>query len=213
MTEADSKIEIPTTPPSIMSEEQVIVKFGEKKKRKKVKRGEQTVVPGKEESRLLYTYKELLERVYQIHLKNNPALAEQVLNKKRFVMKPVQVIKDGPKRSLWLNFKETCENLNRSQSHVRDYFVAELGTNCFITEDKVLRIKGKFMNQNIETVLRRYIREYVICKSCRSHQTQISRDSRLYFIECKICKTKNSVMPIKSGFHAVTKADRKANKV
>lgn len=47
---------------------------------------------------------------------------------------------------------------------------------------------------------------------CRSLDTELQRDgnTRLYFVACKKCKSTKSVSAIKAGFHAATKADRRA---
>jgi translation initiation factor 2 subunit 2 len=49
---------------------------------------------------------------------------------------------------------------------------------------------------------------------CNNTDTLLTRDNitRLQFVECKICGSKRSVMSIKSGFRATSKADRKAVK-
>ncbi len=56
--------------------------------------------------------------------------------------------------------------------------------------------------------------EYVTCHMCRNPETSLTRDSvtRLYFIQCESCGSRRSVAPIKSGFHAHTRADRRALK-
>ena len=57
-----------------------------------------------------------------------------------------------------------------------------------------------------------YPGEYVACTTCKSPNTTLSRDSvsRLYFVHCQTCGSSRSVAPIKSGYHAQTRADRRA---
>ena len=66
--------------------------------------------------------------------------------------------------------------------------------------------------KQIESLLKKYIVEYVTCHMCRSPGTVLSRDSvtRLYFVKCETCKSTRSVAPIKAGFHATSRADRRA---
>lgn len=54
--------------------------------------------------------------------------------------------------------------------------------------------------------------EYVVCQMCRNFNTSLTRDSvsRLYFVSCHDCGSSRSVAPIKAGFHAQTRADRRA---
>jgi len=66
-----------------------------------------------------------------------------------------------------------------------------------------LVIKGRFQQKQIENVLRRYIVEYVTCKTCRSPNTKLEKgENRLYFVECLNCGSRRSVTAIKSGFTA-----------
>ena len=89
-----------------------------------------------------------------------------------------------------------------------------------------LIIKGKFQQKQIETVLRRYIseytsidayhrlvvmttnlfhaEEYVTCHTCRSPETNLHKETRLFFLQCETCGSRCSVQNIKSGFQAVT---------
>lgn len=66
-----------------------------------------------------YHYSELLERVFDIMRQKNP----QMLNpeKKRFVMKPPQVIRLGSKKSGFINFIEICKLMHRQHEHVLGY--------------------------------------------------------------------------------------------
>lgn len=59
-----------------------------------------------------------------------------------------------------------------------------------------------------------YIVEYVTCHMCRNPETSLTRDSvtRLYFIQCESCGSRRSVAPIKTGFHATMRTDRKRTK-
>ncbi|RYG64708.1 hypothetical protein EON64_13430 [archaeon] len=76
----------------------------------------------------------------------------------------------------------------------------------------ILYSRGKFAPKYIESLLRKYITEYVVCAMCRGFNTNLTKDSvnRLYFVACLDCGSSRSVAAIKSGFHAQTRADRRA---
>jgi len=63
----------------------------------------------------------------------------------------------------------------------------------------------------VENLLRKYITEYVKCHMCNSLETELHRDaeSRLFFLNCKSCGSQRSVAPIKAGFHATARGERK----
>lgn len=155
-----------------------------------------------------YTYEDMLDRVMGILHAQNPDLIE----KKRRTMKPPQLTRVGTKKTLWVNFQEICTMMQRSPQHVFQFFMAELGTEGSIDGNQRLVIRGKYVPKYIESLLRKYIVEYVTCQMCRSPNTDLTRDSasRLHFCNCRDCGSSRSVAPISSGYHATSRADRRA---
>lgn len=104
--------------------------------------------------------------------------------------------------------------MQRQSDHVTQFVLAELGTEGSISGDGQLILKGRFGPKHIESLLRKYITEYVTCSMCRSPQTTLERDSRtrLFNILCAACGANRSVTSIRSGFHAVSRADRRKAK-
>uniref|UniRef100_A0AC34GB90 Translation initiation factor IF2/IF5 domain-containing protein n=1 Tax=Panagrolaimus sp. ES5 TaxID=591445 RepID=A0AC34GB90_9BILA len=45
--------------------------------------------------------------------------------------------------------------------------------------------------------------EYVTCHTCKSSDTDLIKDTRLYFLQCKTCGSRCSVTAIKTGFTAM----------
>jgi len=149
-----------------------------------------------------YTYDELLTRVFEIMREKNPDMVAG--EKKRFVMRPPQVLRVGTKKTSFANFSEICRLLHREPKHVLAFLLAELGTSGSIDGNNQLIIKGRFQQKQIETVVRKYIKEYVTCHTCRSPDTLLQKDTRLFFLQCETCGSRCSVASIKSGFQAVT---------
>lgn len=149
-----------------------------------------------------YTYDELLNRVFDIMREKNPDMVAG--EKKRFVMKPPQVMRVGTKKSSFSNFADICKLLHRQPKHLLAFLLAELGTSGSVDGNNQLIIKGRFQQKQIESVLRRYIKEYVTCHTCRSPDTILQKDTRLFFLQCETCGSRCSVASIKSGFQAVT---------
>merc|ERR1712004_482434 len=149
-----------------------------------------------------YTYDELLQRVYDIIKDKNP---DSVMGeKKKFVMRPPQVVKVGTKKSAFVNFTEIAKMLHRQPKHLLAFLFAELGTTGNLDGSNQLVMKGKFQQKHIEAVLRQYIKEYVTCHTCKSPDTILAEEGRLFFLQCMLCQSKTSVQTIKSGFQAVT---------
>eukprot|EP00588_Corethron_pennatum_P019326 CAMPEP_0194319486 /NCGR_PEP_ID=MMETSP0171-20130528/15916_1 /TAXON_ID=218684 /ORGANISM="Corethron pennatum, Strain L29A3" /LENGTH=242 /DNA_ID=CAMNT_0039076701 /DNA_START=139 /DNA_END=867 /DNA_ORIENTATION=+ len=165
-------------------------------------------VPDPSDRRASYTYPELLDRALDAIHANNPDLVDR----ERRSMKPPQIQKLGTKKSLWVNFQEVCTMIRRSHEHVFTFFMAELGTEGNIDGNHRLVIRGRYQPRQIEILLRKYILEYVTCQMCRSANTELTKDSvsRLHFCRCLECGSQRSVGAIRSGYHATSRADRRA---
>merc|ERR1719510_1363455 len=189
--------------------------FGDKKKKKK-KRGvvtdldeeakgldqEDEVSNSWDQSDRDYTYEELLNRVFGIMKEKNPEMIAG--EKKKFVMRPPQVVRAGAKKTAFVNFTDMANSLHRQPKHLLSFIFAELGTVGAVDGSNQLILKGRFQQKHMESVIRRYIKEYVTCHTCKSPVTVLEKEDRLYFLKCMTCHSKCSVTIIKTGFQAVT---------
>ncbi|KAI3806236.1 hypothetical protein L1987_22135 [Smallanthus sonchifolius] len=146
-----------------------------------------------------YKYEELLDRVFNILRENNPELAG---DRRRTVMRPPQVLREGTKKTVFVNFMDLCKTMHRNPEHVMTFLLAELGTSGSLDGQQRLVVKGRFAPKNFEGILRRYINEYVICNGCKSPDTKLERENRLFFLRCEKCGSGRSVAQIKAGFVA-----------
>ncbi|KAJ8433854.1 hypothetical protein Cgig2_032065 [Carnegiea gigantea] len=146
-----------------------------------------------------YLYEELLGRVFSILRENNPELAG---DRRRTVMRPPQVMREGTKKTVFANFTDLCKTMHRQPEHVMTFLLAELGTNGSLDGQQRLVVKGRFAPKNFEGILRRYVNEYVICNGCKSSDTILSKENRLFFLRCEQCGSGRSVAPIKAGYVA-----------
>ncbi|CAI9776528.1 unnamed protein product [Fraxinus pennsylvanica] len=146
-----------------------------------------------------YEYEELLGRVFNILRENNPELAG---DRRRTVMRPPQVLREGTKKTVFVNFMDLCKTMHRQPEHVMTFLLAEMGTSGSLDGQQRLVVKGRFAPKNFEGILRRYINDYVICNGCKSPDTVLSKENRLFFLRCEKCGSGRSVAPIKAGFRA-----------
>ncbi|KAK6943350.1 Translation initiation factor IF2/IF5 domain, partial [Dillenia turbinata] len=146
-----------------------------------------------------YEYDELLSRVFNILRENNPELAG---DRRRTVMRPPQVLREGTKKTVFVNFMDLCKTMHRQPDHVMAFLLAEMGTSGSLDGQQRLVVKGRFAPKNFEGILRRYVNEYVICNGCKSPDTILTKENRLFFLRCEQCGSGRSVAPIKAGFVA-----------
>jgi Eukaryotic aspartyl protease/Domain found in IF2B/IF5 len=65
-------------------------------------------------------------------------------------------------------------------------------------------LQGRFQQKQVENLLKKYIVEYVTCKTCKSADTNFIRENRLFFVQCESCGSTRTVSAIKTGFLAQT---------
>ncbi|XP_078158560.1 eukaryotic translation initiation factor 2 subunit beta-like [Carex rostrata] len=152
-----------------------------------------------EESDRDYTYDELLGRVFNKLRENNPDMAGD--RHRTFMLWP-KVLREGTKRSAFVNFMDHCMMMHRQPEHVMAFLLTELGTSGSLDGQQRLVVKGRFPSKNFRSILRKYRTEYVICNGCKSLDTILSKENRLFFVRCEQCGSSRTVMPIKAGFVA-----------
>lgn len=147
------------------------------------------------------SYTLLLDRFFAQINQFNPDILSS--GSRSYKIPPPQCLREGNKKTIFANLTEICKRMSRTNEHVIQFLFAELGTSGSEDGSKRLVIKGRFQQKQIENVLRRYIMEYVTCKTCRSPHTELSKgENRLFFVTCNSCGSRRSVQAIKSGFTA-----------
>ena len=86
-----------------------------------------------------------------------------------------------------------------------------LTSTCISLTPHLLPPSSRALPQYIESLLRKYVTEFVQCQLCKNVDTSLRKDnvSRLFFMDCKLCSSSRSVAPIKAGYHATGKGERK----
>lgn len=148
-----------------------------------------------------YTYEELVDRIFATIENKNPDMLNRSRDQ-RVRVPPPTVMREGTRRTVWVNFADTAQSISRSNDHLKDYVLAELGVSGTLDAENRLTIRGRFQPKQIQTVVRHYIAEYVVCQGCRSAETELTKENRIYFLHCKTCNSRRSVATIKQGFVA-----------
>lgn len=112
----------------------------------------------------------------------------------RFKVPDVQLIVQG-NRSIWQNFTDIINTLNRPGKEVLKFVSGQLGTAGSIEGSSAL-FNGKFNDEQVADVLNRYIESYVICPVCTRPDTDISKDANAYYLVCSACGARTSIRPV-----------------
>ncbi|KAG6015575.1 hypothetical protein E4U43_005076 [Claviceps pusilla] len=146
-------------------------------------------------------YTLLLQRFFHQLSQKNPD--HTLTGAKSFKIPPPQCMREGNRKTVFANIADICKRMKRTEDHLTAYLFAELGTNGSVDGSRRLVIKGRFQQKQIEGMVRKYIIEYVTCKTCKSPDTELSKgENRLYFVTCNNCGSRRSVTAIKTGFSA-----------
>ena len=88
---------------------------------------------------------------------HNPELAGE---KRRFMIVPPQISREGTKKTMFANITDICRRMHRQPEHVIQFLYAELGNTGAVDGNQRLVMKGRFTQKQIENVLRKYIGEF-----------------------------------------------------
>jgi len=112
----------------------------------------------------------------------------------RFKVPDVQLMVQG-NRSIWQNFQEIINILNRPGKEVLKFVSGQLGTAGSMEGSNAL-FNGKFNNEQVGDVLHRYIDSYVICPVCTRPDTDITKSGNAYYLQCSACGARTSIRPV-----------------
>lgn len=109
-------------------------------------------------------------------------------------------IERRPKHTMWVNWAETVEALERGVSgidtvqygeHFKEWLEGELQTTSNLTgsEPPVLDMRGYWKNEDLRSLLRRYVTAYKRCPLCSGSDTALVRAGRVLKVRCSRCMT------------------------
>lgn len=131
-------------------------------------------------------------------------LFSTIPKKKKLILKPPK-INNINKRTVWENFLEICDTINRPHDHLLTYLMAELAIEGSVDSQGHLILRGYFTQKQIESIVKKYIRIYVLCKTCGSYETKIEKS----MIQCSVCQCSCPLEKIEIGYRAKKKGQKK----
>ena len=113
------------------------------------------------------------------------------------------------RKSVFTNFYNCCEKINfykegetelpsdakyiEIHSLFKKYLENELSVTTSINDQNQLLINGAYRSNQIQSILYKYIKKYIICPNCKQPQTIIYKKSKLTFQYCISCFSSNSI--------------------
>lgn len=104
------------------------------------------------------------------------------------------ICKDENKKTYVVNFPEVCESMNRGSEEIKNFISKELQMDTSIKESGCLKIDGRLKSPKIiEALVRNFVMEHVMCKTCRSCKTRIVKEGRITYMICDARGCKKSI--------------------
>lgn len=116
-------------------------------------------------------------------------IPEKAIKSSKYELPQVESNIIGSKTTIY-NFKDIAGKVNRDPNHLLKFIVRELATSGTIEETRA-SLHGKFTKAQLDDLIVRYVKSYVICASCNKPDTKLIKEDRLTFIVCEVCGAKN----------------------
>ena len=98
-------------------------------------------------------------------------------------------------RTIFHNFNEVCDALNRDSSHVLRFISKEIATSGIVEGSRAI-FQGKFESDTMERLIKHYVDAYITCPVCKRPDTKIIKEKRLHFLVCEACGARSPVKPV-----------------
>jgi translation initiation factor 2 subunit 2 len=96
-------------------------------------------------------------------------------------------------KSIYTNYRETCELFRRDPNQVMKFIVRHLATAGYVDKDGRLNLQGHFSDTQIEPLLERYVAFYVKCPTCGRPDTKLVKKARVVYMVCEACGAESPV--------------------
>lgn len=138
-------------------------------------------------------YTLLLDDIFETINDNNELFG----NKNANISKPD--IKYENRKTFWYNYGKNCFQINRTMEQVKKFIEKEMAVETSINDKSNLIIRGKYNFSMIASAYKKYIKNYVMCGTCKSMETLIVRNSsnRLDYLKCLNSKCNTCKVVIK----------------
>ena len=130
-------------------------------------------------------YENLLKRI-----QNNLGNTEKK-SANRFELPVVDVMWEGQKTFL-RNFSDFPKALRRDPDKVLQYLSKEFAVPAERLGDKAMFI-GKRAPDDFTRLFQIYVKDYLECPTCKSPDTQITKENRISFLICEACGAKSTL--------------------
>lgn len=131
-----------------------------------------------EESNSYDDYDDLLETARE-------KIPEEISDHDRFEIPDLDILQEG-NTTIFKNFTDIADQINRSPEKFLKFLLGELGTAGERENERVV-FKGKINSSKIKNKIEDYVEKYVLCPECGRPDTRLVKEDRVDIIKCDAC--------------------------
>jgi len=94
--------------------------------------------------------------------------------------------------TVYENYRETVDRLDRDPDHVLKFLQDELGTSAHIDERGRARLTGSFRESRMADVVETYVDRFVRCPECGLPDTSLVTEQGATLIKCDACGARST---------------------
>ncbi|MEM0372603.1 MAG: translation initiation factor IF-2 subunit beta [archaeon] len=132
-------------------------------------------------------YEELLDKAFK-------ELPEKATKAERFEPPVISSFLQG-KQTILKNISEVADKLRREPEHIMRFMSRELAAPASFDGKKGI-IQGNFKEDLLNSRLKKYIDEYVLCGQCKKPDTSIITMENVKHKRCEVCGARSPVKTV-----------------
>ncbi len=109
----------------------------------------------------------------------------------RFIVPKPRTFIEG-RTTVWDNFNEIRDKLNRDADHFVKHLLREMGTAGKVEGNRLV-LQGRFTSDTIAALVEDYVSEYVRCAECGRPDTKLVKYDRITTLKCDACGAQRSI--------------------
>lgn len=125
-----------------------------------------------------FEYEELLDRA-----RSN--IPEEISNRARWTLPDPQIMIEGS-NTIFRNFVEVVNHMDRDDNHVYQFILNELGTSGSRDGPRA-RFKGRIPPKRIKKTIVNYVNTFIKCGQCKAPDTHFIKQDRTTLLKCQAC--------------------------
>jgi translation initiation factor 2 subunit 2 len=125
-----------------------------------------------------FEYEALLDRA-----RSN--IPEEISNRARWTLPDPQIMIEGS-NTIFRNFTEVVNKMERDENHFYQFILNELGTSGSRDGPRA-RFKGRIPPKRLKKTIVNYVNTYIKCGQCNAPDTIFIKQDRTTLLKCQAC--------------------------